>query len=158
MGTRGAIARATAVSASERTGFDSAQELREVLEEVLTELDRDEISGPLLRATGLRLRFEFPDVGLVLNTAAADDPHHHIQWRFSEQAGWKPGLELTMDSEVANRFLQGKESLPIAIARRQVQCRGESRLALLFLPALGLIVEPYRRAIRERHPELALRA
>jgi hypothetical protein len=140
----------------EETGFGSAEELQAVLEQVLRELDADEISGPLLRASNLRIRFEFPDVGLVLNAASADDPHHHIRWAFSDDVDWKPALELMMDSETANRYLQGKESLPIAIARRKVRCKGESRFTLLFLPALRLIVEPYRRAIRRRHPRMAL--
>src|ERR687891_557062 len=132
---------ATAVnSEGTEAGFRSAEELREVLERVLAELDADEISGPLLRASKLRIRFEFPDVGLVLNTASADDPHHHLKWAFSDEVDWTPALEMEMDSRTANRYLQGKESLPIAIARRKVRCRGESRFTLLFLPALRLIV------------------
>jgi hypothetical protein len=148
---------AMAVKTEEQTaGFRSAEELRAVLERVLTDLDADDVSGPLMRASKLRIRFEFPDIGLVLNTASSDDPHHHIEWAFSDDVDWKPALELTMDSETANRYLQGKESLPIAIARRKVRCRGESRFTILFLPVLRLIVEPYRRTIRARHPALAL--
>jgi hypothetical protein len=137
-------------------GFRSAEELRAVLERVLAELDEDEISGPLLRASKLRIRFDFPDVGLVLNVASADDPAHHIRWAFSDEVDWTAALELTMDSETANRFLQGSESLPIAIARHKVRYKGESRFTILFLPVLRLIVEPYRRAIRVHHPPLAL--
>jgi hypothetical protein len=148
---------ATAVK-TERSAasFGSAEELRAVLERMLADVDADDVSGPLLRASNLRIRFEFSDVGLVLNTAASDDPHHHIRWAFSDEVDWEPALELTMDSETANRYLQGKESLPIAIARRKVHCRGESRFTLLFLPVLRLIVDPYRRAIRAQHPALAL--
>jgi hypothetical protein len=147
---------ATAVNTEKAAGFESAEELREILERVLTDLDADETSGPLLRAGGLRIRFEFSDVGLVLNTASAEDPHHHIRWAFSDDVDWEPALELEMDSGTANRYLQGKESLPIAIARRKVRFRGESRFTILLLPILRLIVEPYRRAIRARHPRLAL--
>ena len=43
-----------------------------------------------------------------------------------------------MSAEVANRYLQGRESLAIAIARGQVRCRGESRAALAYLPAARL--------------------
>ena len=39
-----------------------------------------------------------------------------------------------MSAAVANRYLQGAQSLAIAIARGQVRCRGESRVALS-LPA-----------------------
>jgi hypothetical protein len=61
-----------------------------------------------------------------------------------------------MDSATANAYLQGKESLAVAIARGKVRCSGESRVALLYLPALRLVVEPYRRLVRERYPHLAL--
>ena len=82
---------------------------------------------------------------MVLNVAAGDDPDHPIRWSFDGRPRWSPRLELEMDSEVANAYLQGRESLAIAMARRRVRCRGEARVALLYLPAIRLICEPYRR-------------
>jgi hypothetical protein len=133
-----------------------AAELRELLDRTLTELDRDARLGPLIRATGMRLRLECPDVGLVLNVAASDSPDRHIRWAFSDNVDWAPRLELQMASDVANAYLQGKESLAVAIARGKVRCKGESKIALLYLPATRMIVEPYRRSVRELHPELVL--
>jgi hypothetical protein len=60
-----------------------------------------------------------------------------------------------MNSEVANRYLQGRESLAIAIARGEVRCEGESSAALLYLPATRLIAEPYRRVVEAEYPRLA---
>ncbi|HEX2468491.1 MAG TPA: hypothetical protein VHJ54_09815 [Solirubrobacterales bacterium] len=133
-----------------------ASELPELLDRTLTELDRDERLGPLIRATGMRLRLECPDVGLVLNVAASDSPDRHIRWAFSDDVDWEPRLELQMASDVANAYLQGKESLAVAIARGKVRCKGESRIALLYVPATRLIVEPYRRVVRDLHPDLVL--
>ncbi len=60
-----------------------------------------------------------------------------------------------MDSEAANRYLQGRESLAIGIARARVRCRGESRAALA-LPAGGaLIGDRYRSVIEADFPALA---
>ena len=115
----------------------------------------DDRIRPLLRAAGLRMRFEFPDAGLVLNVATADDDDERLVWSFDRDVDWQPKLELTMDSGVANRFLQGRESLAIALARGQARCRGESRTALLYLPATRLLCEPYRQAIRSGYPALA---
>jgi hypothetical protein len=56
---------------------------------------------------------------------------------------------------VANRFLQGRESLAIAIARGRARYRGESHGALLGLPATRLLCEPYREVVRSGFPELA---
>src|SRR5215212_7746399 len=93
----------------------SADEFRQLLDQALAEANSDERSGPFLRATGMRMRFEFPDLKLVLNVAAGEDGDSHLRWEFSDDVAWEPRLRLTMDSDVANAYLQGKESLAIAI-------------------------------------------
>ncbi len=130
------------------------EDFRAALERALAEADRDERIGPRLRATRMRLRFEFPDCGMVLNVAAESDSE--LRWAFSDEADWRPQLELRMDSAVANRYLQGRESLAIAIARGRARCLGSSRVALLCLPAARLICEPYRRVIEQSFPELVV--
>ena len=130
-------------------GFRSADEMREALDRALERADADQVTGPLLRATGLRLRVECPDIGLVLNLASGDGPDRCIEWRFGDDAPWEAKLRLRMDSEVADRWLQGDLSIPIAIARGEVTCSGNARFALLYLPAAKLIGEHYREAIRQ---------
>jgi hypothetical protein len=137
-----------------RSPNGSATEFRELLDEALSELDADEKSGPLLRAAGLRMRFDFPDLGLVLNVAASEDPGHHLRWEFSDAVDWEPKLNLRMDSRIANAYLQGKESLAIAIARGSVQATGDTRSALVYIPALRLLVRSYRRIVTQEHPNL----
>jgi hypothetical protein len=134
----------------------SDSEFRALLDEVLTEANSDQRAGPVMRATGLRMRFEFPDIALTLNVCASDDPGRHLDWAFGEHAPREPRLELRMDSDVANGYLQGKESLAIAIARGKVKVKGSSHVALLYLPAVRLLVEPYRKVITTEHPQLAL--
>ena len=134
----------------------SEGEFQGLLDEVLTDANADERVGPVMRATGLRMRFEFPDIGLTLNVCASDDPDRHLDWSFGKRAPQEPKLELRMDSDVANGYLQGKESLAVAIARGKVQVTGSSHVALLYLPAVRLLVEPYREAITNEHPQLAL--
>jgi hypothetical protein len=131
-------------------------EFRALLDEVLTDVDADDRAGPVMRATGLRMRFEFPDVRLALNVAASEETDHHLDWSFGKNVSWKPKLELRMDSDVANGYLQGKESLAIAIARGQVKVKGSSHVAMLYLPAVRLLVEPYRKVVTSEHPQLAL--
>jgi hypothetical protein len=132
----------------------SATEFRELLDEALSELDADPKSGPLLRAAGMRMRFEFTDLGLVLNVAASDDPGHHLRWEFSDAVDWEPRLELRMDSRIANAYLQGKESLAIAIARGRVRLAGDTECALRYVPTLRLVVPPYLRLVRRQYPHL----
>jgi hypothetical protein len=134
----------------------AAAEFRSVLDEVLRETDADDQAGPLLRAAGLRTRFEFPDLPLVLNLAATEEGEHHLTWQFSDDVDWKPKLTLRMDSKVANAYLQGKESLAIAIARGRVKATGDTRAALVYVPALRLLVTSYRRLVTQEHPHLVL--
>jgi hypothetical protein len=134
----------------------AAAEFQAVLDDVLTETDADDQAGPLLRAAGLRLRFEFPDLPLVLNLAATEEGSHHLSWRFSDTVDWKPKLTLRMDSKVANAYLQGKESLAIAIAHGRVKATGDTRSALVYIPALKLLVTSYRRLVTQEHPHLVL--
>jgi hypothetical protein len=143
-------------SAASPSGFPSAAEFREVIDAALSELDSDERTGPLIRATGMRMRFELPDISTVLNVAVGEATGKHLRWGFSDGSEWDPKLRMRMDSDVANRFLQGRESLAIAIARGRVRCEGEPRYTLLYIPALRLLVDPYRHAVRRRQPELAL--
>jgi len=132
----------------------SVTEFRELLDEALSELDTDEKTGPLLRAAGLRTRFDFPDLGMVLNVATSEEPYHHLRWEFSDAVDWEPKLTFSMDSQIANAYLQGKESLAIAIARGRVRYKGDTRCALLYVPALRLVVGPYRRLVRREYPHL----
>ena len=128
--------------------------MRELVDRVLTEVDADEQAGPLLRATGMHLRLWLPDLDLAVNIAASEDPDHYLAWSFEATAPWEPKLELTMRSVMANAYLQGKTSVPVEIARGHVQCVGDARSALLYLPATKLITDPYRRLVAAEYRHL----
>jgi hypothetical protein len=131
-----------------------AATFKDLLGRTLSEIDADQRAGAMLEATGLRMRLRFPDLGLSLSVAPSEERGHHLRWTFSERAGWKPKLELTMSSQVANSYLQGGESLAIAIARGRVRLSGDTRCALRYVPAMRVVVEAYRRLVRAEHPEL----
>ena len=131
-----------------------AGDFRAALELALAAADEDERLGPRLRASEIRVRLEFPDCGVVLNLWA--EGHRALRWAFSDEVGWRPDLELTMDSSLANRFLQGRESLAVALARGQARLRGSARAALRWLPVSRLLGETYRRIVGERFPSLAV--
>jgi hypothetical protein len=126
------------------------------LDSALRALDSDERAGALIRASGIRMRIEMPDVGRVVSIASVHSGAGHIRWSFDEVVDWEPRLVIRIDSEVANRFLQGRESLAIAVARGRVKVEGDPRFTLLYIPALRLLVEPYRAAICAEAPELVV--
>lgn len=137
-------------------GKAKRDELRELLDRTLEEVDADERAGVTLRAVGLSVRLEVTDLDLVLNVAPSDEPGHHLRWSFDGDAGFQPKLRMEMDSETANGYLQGRQSLAIGIARGKVRVGGDSRVALLYLPALRLICDRYRRVVTTEHPTLAV--
>src|SRR4051794_3496524 len=107
----------TRPKASARLGkkavFASAEQLREVLDELLTEIDADPGTALQLRSQSAPQRFVFPDLDLVLDVGPAEesDTGHWLSWTFGGRPKWTPALTLEMDSDVANRYLQGRENL-----------------------------------------------
>jgi hypothetical protein len=151
----GAVAATTAVK---EAAFKSVAELREVVERLLEKVDADERIGPVFRAAHARTRFEYTDLPLAVNVASRnDDSEHSIEWSFQKRAPWKPKLTITMSSAVGNIYLQGRESLPVLIARGRVRVKADSSAALLFLPTARLLVKPYRELIASEYPHLLLK-
>lgn len=139
------------------SGFRSAKELREILDAVLTEIEGDPDDGPRLQAAAAPLRFEFPDLKLVLNIAADTGGKHCLRWDFSKRSRQRPGLIFSMDSEFANRLLQGRENPAIAIARGRLRTTvDDARAALRFFPAAKPLFARYRELISEKYPHLSL--
>ena len=136
--------------------YRSAAEMREVLERTLEAIDKNERAGTRLQAAGLSLRVELSDLKAVISIKASNEPGHYIQWRFDRRGKPKPRLVLRMDSEVANAWLQGRESVPVAIARRRMKYSGNARDALRYLPVLKVISERYRKVVRSDYPHLAI--
>ena len=149
------MATATRPREIERDGAGPrTEELVAALERTLAEVDADQRVGPLIGATGMRLRFELPDLGMALNLAADEGGERNLRWSFDDDPGWTPKLVLRMPAAVANRYLQGRERLAIAIARGEVSCKGEPRIALLYLPAARLLGNAYRRVVEAEFPAL----
>src|SRR4051812_36596158 len=101
-------------------------EFRSALERTLVEAETDERISLAICATSLRLRFDFTDLDLSLHVCASERDQR-LEWSFGA-VEWKPKLTLSMTSEVANRYLLGRESLAIALARGEVRVSGESRV------------------------------
>jgi hypothetical protein len=146
----------TAKEIAEPIGFSSADEMREVLTALLSEIERDSDLGRRLRSTHSSYRFVFPDLGLTLSFASSDDEEHCILWSFSDDAGWEPALTLEMSSEVANRYLQGRENLAIALARGRIRCSCDARAALSLLPINRQLGACYREVLERDYPHLLL--
>jgi hypothetical protein len=137
-------------------GFKSASEFREVMDKVFGIMSTDSDMGPKLRDAETPQRFEFGDLDLVANVTYADEvvDGQHLRWEWSDDVDWKPEVEMRMDSEVANRYFQGKENIAMAIARRRIKTSGNVKKALAILPITKPVFEQYRQMIEKDYPHL----
>ena len=137
-------------------GFRSAEEFREVLDRTFEMMSTDPEMGPKLRAARTPQRFEFPDLDLVVNVGDAPEvvDGRHLRWVWSDDAEWEPEVEMKMDSDVANRYFQGKENVAMAIARRRIKSSGNVKKALALVPITKPVFARYRAMIEEDYPHL----
>src|SRR2546430_16559475 len=118
------------------SGFKSKAEFTEIMDKTFEMMSTDPEMGPKLRDAETPQRFEFPDVDAVVNVTNADgsDPNVNLVWEWSDDVSWTPDVEMTMDSDVANRYFQGKENIAMAIARRRIKTSGNVKNALAIIP------------------------
>lgn len=137
--------------------YESPEEMREVLDRLLFDTDQDPVAGPMMRRSGTPHRFVFTDADVVLNVTAAREPGRWLQWDFDDDAERLPALSLEMTCDVANRFLQGRENLAIAMARGRISVScPEARSALSFLPASRELIRRYSEIIANDYPHLVV--
>ena len=136
--------------------FKSADEFREVMDRVWNMMSTDPDMGPKLRDARTPQRFEFPDLDLVCNVTYADEVSdgQNLQWEWTDSVGWEPEVEMKMDSEVANRYFQGKENVAMAIARRRIKTGGDVKAALSLIPITKPIYDRYRDMVTAEYPHL----
>ena len=135
--------------------FESAREVREAIDEVFRMMDADADMGPKLRDADCPQRFEFSDFDLVVNIRAATPQEGgNLHWEWSDDVDWEPKVQMTMSSEVANRYFQGKENVAMAVARRRIKTSGDMKAALALIPITKPIYDQYRDYVEREKPHL----
>ena len=135
--------------------FRSPQEFREVMDRVFQMMDQDPEMGPKLKAAGVPQRFEFTDVDMVVNIrAAATGEDGNLHWEWSDDVDWEPKVRMAMSSDTANRYFQGKENVPMALARRRIKAGGDVKAALSLIPVTKPIYARYASLVAAEYPHL----
>ena len=62
-----------------------------------------------------------------------------------------------MSSEVATRYFQGKENVPVAIARRRIKAGGDVKSALELIPITKPVYGLYRSMLEADYPQLVIK-
>ena len=136
--------------------FTSAKEFREVMDRTFTIMSEDPEMGPALRDADTPQRFEFTDLDLVVNVRAGGAQEPNLAWEWSDDVAWEPRVRMTMSSETANKYFQGKENVAIAIARRRIKTGGDVKAALAIIPITKPLFARYREMVAADYPHLAL--
>jgi hypothetical protein len=111
--------------------------------------------GPALRDAETPQRFEFPDVDMVVNITYAEDAGEDcLRWEWSDDVAWEPEVGMVMDSDIANRYFQGKENVAMAIARRRIKTSGNVKKALALIPITKPVFARYREMLEQDYPHL----
>jgi hypothetical protein len=137
--------------------FKSPAEFREVMDKVFTIMSTDPDMGPKLRDARVPQRFEFPDLDAVVNITHDDSGgEQNLRWKWSDDVDWEPKVEMTMDSGVANKYFQGKENVPVALARRRIKSSGDIKSALKLIPITKPVFDQYRELLEREYPHLVV--
>ena len=136
--------------------FTSAEEFREVMDRTFALMSDDPEMGPSLRDADTPQRFEFTDLDLVVNVRAGGPGEPNLAWEWSDDIDWEARVKMSMSSETANRYFQGKENIAIAIARRRIKAGGDVKAALAIIPITKPLYARYREMIAADYPHLEL--
>ncbi len=134
--------------------FRSAEEFREVMDRTFALMSDDPEIGPQLREADTPQRFDFPDLDMVVNIRSGGPEEPNLAWEWSDSVTWEPKVKMSMSSETANRYFQGKENVAIAIARRRIKTGGDVTAALAILPITRPVFSQYRAMIAADYPHL----
>jgi hypothetical protein len=135
--------------------FESDSEFREVMDRTFAMMSEDPAMGPRLREADVPQRFDFPDADLVVNVRAGREGEDgNLHWEWSDDVDWEPRVRMTMSTETANKYFQGKENVAMAIARRRIKTGGDVRAALEILPITKPVFARYLAMVQAEYPHL----
>src|ERR671924_1921096 len=135
--------------------FASAKEFKQVIDQVFAMMSEDPDMGPKLRDADVPQRFEFTDFDLVVNIRAARlDEDGNLHWEWTDDVDWEPKVRMAMSSETANRYFQGKENVPVALARRRIKAGGDVKAALSLIPITKPVYARYAALVDAEYPHL----
>jgi hypothetical protein len=135
--------------------FSGPKEFREVMDRIFTLMSEDPDMGPKLRDADVPQRFEFEDMDMVVNIRASEEGEDgNLHWEWSDDVGWKSKVQMKMNSDIANKYFQGKENVAVAIARRRIKTGGDVKAALSLIPITKPVYAQFREVVEDEYPHL----
>ena len=110
-------------------GFTSVEEVNKYIGGIFEKAFTDESIGPKLAATGMSLRMNFTDPDSVVTVELGER-----RVLTGDDAKIDADAVLSMSSDTANRYWQGKVSLPLAMAKGKLKVGGSAAQLLKLAP------------------------
>lgn len=144
-------------SGGERAPWTAA-EFREGAELLLEFVSRHPQAGPRVGSLGIAARVLITDLGLELSLRPSDSRRrktgHHLAWAWGRPKRATPtAVEVRLSSVVAARCAQGKQAVPLALARKEILVDGSATKAdkeavLDAVPVLLPLQKPFVALLR----------
>lgn len=128
-------------------GFKDAAEFKAVFEQLFQLMNDHPEVGRRLRDAQAPHKFEITDFGLEFHVVAAPDAAEasgrFLAWHWGP-ASEPPMITLSMASDVANRYFQGKENVMMAVFSGRVKIAGPMTKIMELAPVTTPINAVYR--------------
>jgi len=129
---------------------DSAEAVKYLSSVFQAGFDDPEIA-PTLKQSGVVMRMDLSEPEAVITVDLVGQEIH------LDGDGPEPNMTLTLTADTANRFWQGKVSVPLAVARGHIKINGALPKLIALLPTAKAIQERYVQTLTAdgRHDLLA---
>lgn len=131
--------------------FKDEREFKQVFEQIFVLMNGHATVGKTLADARAPHRFVIADYGLEFHVTFADPakPGKFLRWQWGTP-DWDPMITLTMNSDVANRYFQGKENIATAVMLGRVKIKGPMSKILELAPVTKPIHPVYRQWLEEQ--------
>ena len=138
--------------------FASKEEFVEIFEKLWELIEAHPKVGPDLKKAQAPHRFTFTDLDLEFNVTYSEEEGRNLRWCWGrEGCDWEPLVSLTMNSETANKYFQGKENVMMAVTFGRIKLAGPMSTILKLAPVTRPIEPEYREMLaREGRDDLVL--
>lgn len=127
-------------------GFATVEEVNKYIGGIFEKALRDDEIGPKLAATGMSLRMNFSDPDSVVTVDLANQ-----RILTGADADIEADAVLTMSADTANRYWQGKLSLPLAMAKGKLKIGGSAAQLLKLAPIAKDLYPVYVAMLKEEN-------
>lgn len=133
--------------------FADPAEFKKVFEQIFVLMNAHPTVGKTLRDARAPHRFHITDYELDFHVTYAEPADEKkgrfLRWQWGTP-DWDPMITLSMTSDVANRYFQGKENVATAVMLGRVKLKGPMSKILELSPVTKPIHPVYRKWLEEQ--------